>query len=418
MLKWENVSLKLYANQSQEWTKLNKKDIANFRKQFKVNNDLLKIHEIYYVYIMKESSDIYHDQSFPFEMLEKEQKELFMDNFKKVLSGQLDEKLFELKFQHDVEDSSQFILHQGLLTNDKEEWKANMLKLVEKMLKDKQYEMDIVVTFIRGEYRKPMKARNEEAEESEFDSVFSNAFILGSMNKTLDPKKELLFDYVEKEFKYNIVVDPIINLKAPMSGFLFPCFTDNASDVNHVLYSAGKKYELDYHFIEEVLNAEETMTAEDDKVVFEEIVKKVAGNQINTSTLSNVYDEIHQLIEENEEEEEIPKLDYKDVEKVLRSSGVKDIDTEKVETAFKTVIDDKTYELKASNVLPKYTSKSIKIKTKVADIAVSPQDLRFVRQVHFDGKLCLMIEVEENTMIEGFEMIPEALFNKGTEDKE
>jgi len=52
---------------------------------------------------MKESSDIYHQQSLPFELLEEEQKELFMDNFKKVLSGQLDEKLFELKFERDVE---------------------------------------------------------------------------------------------------------------------------------------------------------------------------------------------------------------------------------------------------------------------------------------------------------------------------
>lgn len=366
---------------------------------------------------MKESSDIYHHQSLPFDMLELEQKELFIDNFKKVLSGQLDEKLFELKFQQGVENSSQLILHQGLLTKDSEAWKSHMLFLVEKMLKDKQYEMDIVVTFIRGEYRKPMKARNEEAEESEFDSVYANPFILCSMNKTLDPKKELLFDYVEKEFKYNIVVDPIINLKAPISGFLFPCFTDNAADVNHVLYSAGKKYELNYHFIEEVLNAEETMTAQDDKIVFEEIVKKVTGDQINTSTLSNVYDEIHRVIEENEEEE-IPKLDYKDVEKVLRSSGVKDVDTEKVETAFKTVIDDETYEFKANNIVPKYTSKSIKIKTKVADISVSPQDLRYVRQVKFDGKLCLMIEVEENPLIEGFEMIPEALFNKAEDNEE
>jgi hypothetical protein len=353
----------------------------------------------------------------PFEMLEQEQKELFMENFKKVLTGQMDEKLFELKFQRDVEENSQLILHQGLLSNDTEAWKAHMLLLVEKMLKDKQYEMDIVVTFIRGEYRKPMKRKSEESEESDRDSVFANSFILCSMNKTLDPKKELLFDYVEKEFKYNIVVDPIINLKAPISGFLFPCFTDNAADVNHVLYSAGKKYELNYHFIEEVLNAEETMTAEDDKIVFEEIVKKVAGDQINTSTLSNVYDEIHRVVEENEEEE-VPKLDYKDVEKVLKSSGVKDIDTEKVESAFKTVIDDERYEFKASSVIPKYTSKSIKIKTKVADISVNPQDLRFVRQVNFDGKLCLMIEVEENAMIEGFEMIPEALFNKVKENDE
>lgn len=57
------------------------------------------------------------------------------------------------------------------------------------MLKDKQYEMDIVVTFIRGEYMKPMKRQSEEAEESERDTVYSNPFILCSMNKTQDPKK-------------------------------------------------------------------------------------------------------------------------------------------------------------------------------------------------------------------------------------
>lgn len=397
---------------------MDKKDIANIRKQFKVNNDLLTINEIFNVYIMKESSEIYHHQRMPFEMLEEEQKELFMDNFKKVLSGQLDEKLFELKFQRDVENNSQLILHQGLLSNNTEEWKGYMLQLVEKMLKDKQYEVDIVVTFIRGEYKKPMRNMSEESEESGRNTVYSHPFILCSMNKTLDPKKELLFDYVEKEFKYNIVVDPIINLKAPMSGFLFPSITDNAADVNHVLYSAGKKNELNYHFIEEVLNAEEIMTAAEDKIVFEEIVKKVAGDQkINTSTLSNVYEEIHRIVEDNEEED-LPKLDYKDVEKVLSSSGIEDVNPEKVESAFKTVIDDESYTFKANNIVPKYNSKSIKIETKIANISISPQDLRYVRQVHFDGKGYLMMEVEENTVIEGFEMIPEALFKKVEENNE
>lgn len=394
---------------------LNKKDIANIRKQFKLDNDLLNISEIFNVYIMKESSEIYHHQSLSFDLLEEEQKELFMNNFKKVLTGQLDEKLFELKFQRDVENSSQLILHQGLLSQDTEEWTNYMLQLVEKMLKDHQYEMDIVVTFIRGEYRIPMKPRNDEAEESERDAVYSHPFILCSMNKTQDPKKELLFDYVEKEFKYNIVVDPVINLKAPVSGFLFPSMTDNASDVNHVLYSTGKANELDYHFIEDVLNAEEIMTAQEDKVVFEEVVKKVTGDQINTSTLSNVYEEINRVMEENEEEDP-PKLDYKDVETVLKSSGVKDVDQEKVESAFKTVIDDEKYEFKASNIVPKYNKKSIKIKTKIADISVSPQDLKYVRQVQVNGKVCLMLEVEENTVIEGFEMIPEVLFQKAKDN--
>ena len=199
---------------------MNKKDIANIRKQFKVDNELLKVRDIFNVYIMKESSDIYHHQSLPFEMLEQEQQELFMGNFKKVLSGRLDEKLFELKFRRDVENSSQLILHRGLLSQELEEWKEQMLKIVEKMLKDKQYDMDIVVTFIRGEYMKAMKALSEESEESERDTVYSHSFILCSVNKTQEPKKELLFDYVEKEFKYNIVVDPIINLKARVRVFI------------------------------------------------------------------------------------------------------------------------------------------------------------------------------------------------------
>ena len=385
---------------------MNKNDIANIRKQFKPDNDLLKISEIFNVYIMKESSDVYHSQSQPFEMLEKEQQELFMNNFKKVLTGRLDEKLFELKFQRDVEDSSQLILHRGLLGSSSD-WKEQMLLIVEKMLKDKQYEMDIVVTFIKGEYLKPTKRRSEESEDSDRDTVYSNSFILCSINKTQDPKKELLFDYVEKEFKYNIVVDPIINLNKPVGGFLFPSFTDNVADVNHVLYSAGKAHEPDYRFIEDVLNGEDMMTAQDDKIVFEEIVKDVAGDQLNTSKLHNVYEEIHRVMEDHEEED-TPKLDYKDIGNVLKMSGLEEITPEKVESAFKKVIDDEKYELKASNILPKYNSKSIKIETKVAKVSISPQDLRYVRQVNLSGKRYLMIEVEEDTIIEGFTMIPEA----------
>ncbi|GGB71781.1 DUF4317 domain-containing protein [Fictibacillus barbaricus] len=390
---------------------MNKKDIAQIRKQFKKDNDLLKISSIFNVYIMKESSDIYHHQSQPFEMLDSDQQELFMNNFKKLLGGNLDEKLFELKFQKDAENNSQLILHQGLLSSDVEDWKERMLQMVGKMLLNRQYEMDIVITFIRGEYFKPTKRRNEEAVESERDTVYSFPFILCSINNTQEPKKELLFDYVEKEFKYNFVVDPIINLNAPIGGFLFPCFTDNAADVNHILYAAGKVHEPDHQFIENVLNGEETMTAKDDKIVFEEILKDVTRDQLNTSTLSNVYEEINRMIEENEEEEH-PKLDSKDVERVLKMSGLEDISAEKVESAFQKVIDDDKYEIKASSIVPKYTSKSIKINTKIANISISPQDLRYVKQVHLSGKRYLMIEVEEDTVIEGFTMIPEAFGEK------
>ncbi|HLR02996.1 MAG TPA: DUF4317 family protein [Virgibacillus sp.] len=396
---------------------MNKKDIAGIRKQFKLHNDLLTIHDIFHVYITKDSSDIYHQQITSFELLEDEQKELFMTNFKKVLSGQLDQKLFELKFRRDDEDDSPFILHQGLTCGNREEWTEQMLKVVEKMLADKQYEMDLVVTFIRGEYLQSMKPIGED--ESSRDTVQAHPFILCSVNQTEEPKKELLFDYIGKEFKYNVMVDPIINLKKPVAGFLYPTIQDQAQDVNHVLYSAGKENDLNEHFIENVLQAEDIVTAEEDKFVFEEVVKDVAGDQMNTATLSSVYDEIQQLVEAHEENDEpVSKLDTKDVESVLTNSGIQDVSTEKIESTVKDMTDDETYEFKTQNIVPKYTSKSIKIETKAADLKVSPQNLKYIRQVNLNGKLCLVLELDENAVIDGFEMIPEVLYEKADDEDE
>lgn len=388
---------------------MNKKDVGNIRKQFKLDNHLLKIREIFNVYIMKESSEIYHQEGHLFPMLDREQQELFLNNFKKVLTGQLDVKLFELKFQRneEIEDHSQLVLHKGLTAGTSDEWKEQMLVIVEKMFKDKQYEMDVVITFIRGGYAKPVKNKSDDADDYDEDEVHNYSFILCSINKTEQPKKALHFDYVEKEFKYSFAADPMINLTAPVGGFLFPAFTDHTSDVNHILYSSGKANEPDFHFIEDVLNGEPVLTAVEDKAVFEEIVKEVVGEQVDSSTLANVYEEINRVIVENEEETP-PKLDYKDVERVLKVSGVEDVNTEKVEMAFQKVIDDEKYEVKASNIVPNYTSKSIKIETKVAKISISPQDLKYVKQVNYNGKRCILIEIDEDAVIDGFKLIPES----------
>ncbi|MYL30097.1 DUF4317 family protein [Halobacillus halophilus] len=389
---------------------MDKKDIAGIRKQLKVDNDLMKISNIFNVYIMKESTDIYHHQSQPFEMLDRDQQELFMTNFKKVLTGQLDEKLFELKFKQEAEDSSQFILHRGLLSRNVEDWKQEMLAMTEKMIKDHPYEKDVVITFIRAEYLKPTRRRSEESEESDRDAVYSNPFILCSVNQTEEPKKEIQFDYVEKEFKYNIQVDPVIDLKHPLTGFMFPSITEGTSDVNHVLYAAGKANEPDYWFIEDVLNGEEIMTAKEDKAVFEEVIRGVVGDQLSPSTLASVYGEINKVVEENEDDAP-PKLDYRDVERVLNQSG-EQVEGDQVKHAFQMITDNEGYELKASSIVPKYKTKSIKINTKVANISISPQDLEFVRQVNYKGKRCIMIEIEEDAEIDGFKMLPEAFGNE------
>ncbi|OKP95950.1 DUF4317 domain-containing protein [Paenibacillus sp. P46E] len=387
---------------------MNKKEVAHIRKQFKLDHEMLKLFDILNVYIMKETNEIYHWERLPFGLVDREKQELYIGNFKKLLTGELDHKLFELKFQEDAEDPARVMLHQGLVTGDPEEWQDLMMLLVDKMLADAKYEKDMVVTFVRGQYYRPTKTRNDEAEESEKNEMFAHPFILCSVNSTEQQRKNLMFDYVEREFKYNIIVDPIVKLSTPEQGFFYPSVTDNYSDVNRILYCTGKSNYPDPQFIEQVLNAERSATALEVRTIFEEIVKEVAGEQLDTTTLAQMYEEIQQVIEDNEEEE-APKLDFKDVERVLKVSGVEDVTAEKVERAFETIIDDRNYELKATSVIPKFTSKSIKIETKVATISVSPQDLRYVKQVNYQGKRCIMIEVDEDVVIEGFTLSTETL---------
>jgi hypothetical protein len=381
---------------------MNKKDIANIRKQFKLDNYLLQIREIFNVYVQKESGEIYHHVSLPFQMLEKEAQELFLANFKKVLTGDVDAKLFELKFQRDVEASTQSILYEGLRADVTEDWKENMLEIVAKMYSHNVYEFDTVVTFIRGEYRKPSRKRNMESEEGGDDEVYSSQFILCSLNKTDQPKKALVFDYIEKEFKPNNASDPILNLAAPMSGFLFPAFNDNAADVNHILYYAGKVNQPDFSFIHQVLNCEEIMTAEEDKESFEQVIKKVIGDQVDSNLISNVYEEIDKIVTESleNEESEAPKLDFRDIGRILEVSGAQNVDTAKVEHAFKDVIADEKHEFKASNLVPK----SIKINTKVANLSINPKDLKNVKYIMYQGKRCLLLEIDEDVEIEGFKL--------------
>ncbi|CEG26469.1 DUF4317 domain-containing protein [Bacillus sp. B-jedd] len=388
---------------------MNKKDIANIRKQFKLDNFYLKLGEIFNVYVKKETGEVYHHVSQPFEMLEQEAQELFLDNFKKVLTGQLDAKLFELKFSRDDEThgSTQTILYEGLQTGQTEDWKEYMLGIVEKMFARGSNEFDTVVTFIRGEYRKASKKRDLESEEGGDDEVYASRFILCSVNKTDQPKRALTFDYIEKQFKSHHFLDPIINLASPLSGFLFPAFNDNAADVNHILYCAGKVNQPDGRFIEEVLNCEEIITAKEDKDSFEQILKSVIGDEVDSKVISNVYEEIDRRVQENEEleESEVPKLDYRDVEHILTASGVENVDTAKVEHAFKSVVSDEKHEFKASSLVPK----SIKINTKIADVTINPKDLKNVKYIIYNGKRCLLLEVDEDVIVEGFRLESEML---------
>lgn len=388
---------------------MNKKELASLRKEFKLNSGVLKIGEIYSVYLKKDSvqtdKPIIHSAFDYFERLDMEKQELYLGNFKKVLTGAIDKKIFELEFENIAEEEGTFNILNGLIgAKEKEDIQFNIDNLIKKIIENYKYETDVVVTFIKAEFW--MGKKNIENLEDLDDAVNAFSFILASVNKIDIPKKTLMFDYVDKEFKANSVLDSVINLTTPLDGFMFPVLTNGYSDINKVLYYASKPKELNSAFVEKVLNCSIKLTAEDERNCFVDILKVAIGDKIRPELIQEIYANIHELSEQLEETE-TPTLGMVDIKNILVGTGLEI--TGNIESAFEETCGIK-YRFKINNIMPDFNQKSIKIVSEFANITIAPKELNIIRQVKDkEGRKCLLIEINDDISVEGFELETEEM---------
>lgn len=148
-----------------------------------------------------------------------------------------------------------------------------------------------------------MKKERGEDESGLDDEVFSFKFFMACVNPVTIPKTALKFDFEGKAFKANIPVDVIINLTAPLDGFMFPSWNDNSADVNCVVYYSNKANTPNMEFLEKVLECDLHSTAQIEKAQFLEIVKEVAGKEIEPEKIANIYESVNYILMRNDEEE-------------------------------------------------------------------------------------------------------------------
>jgi hypothetical protein len=382
-----------------------KKDLADMRKHMKLESTMLQFGEIYNIYLKKDNLEIIHKEVKHFNSLDEETQELYIKNFKKLLSGAMDTKLFQLDFKEiEIENHSQKLLSSALENKSKEEELLYLDELVNKLAANYKYENDIVITFIRGQYWKGAKKRSIEADEAMDDNVFAFNFFIGSINKIEYPKKALQFDYINREFRTNSALDALVNLNSPLDGFMFPCFNNNCTDVNHIMYYSGRTNEVNMDFIEEVLNCSLKITAAEEKSSFNSIIREVVGDAINPETMQTIYEKIASKAEEVEEGE-VPVVTMKDIQNVLEYSGVEEKDIEKLEKVYEETIGSTSFDFKVDNILPDLNSKSVKIESETANISIAPSALGKIKQVRDKhGRKCLLIELDEDIEINGIKI--------------
>ncbi len=357
---------------------MDKKQIAIIKKNIKANSNILKLEEIYSCYFKKDSGKIIFSEKKDFNRIEEEVQKLYINNFKKLLTGNIDEKLFQLDFIEKEELSTQNIL-LNLLNEDIEE--DSMEALVKKIYENCIYDTDITINILKGRYTIDKNSLLDE----------NPSFILVSINRVAAPKKSLKFDYESKSFKESSNLDVILDLNAPIQGFLYPILDLEGQDLNKILYYNGKIKTLDEGFIKGVLNCEIKPTLTEDKENFANIIKFSAKDGLKISTLKDLYEFLGEQKENGED-----SLTIRDILPFIE---------EELLNISKNILTKEDYAFNINSILPDSKSKSLKIENQYVTINISPTALDKIKQnVGEDGKRYLMISMDEKSYIGDIEI--------------
>jgi hypothetical protein len=377
-----------------------KKELNTLRKEFKPNSVILHIEEIYNVYLKKDNNEIIFSENTYFDTLEEAKQELYYNSFKKILGGSLDKKLFQLDFEEAYENQYRNVFSDILTADSKEEFCEKAKVLVGNIGEHFKYDTDVVITFIRAEYWKGSNIKkNQTSDMLEEDSLNSFRFILAGINSIDIPKSTLKFDYGTQSFITSAPLEYEVNISSPLEGILFPVLSDGYSDVNSLMYYVSRDKLYNEEYLDKVFGCRSAKSANDELEAFNEILNLVAPGDITTNAMKVIYEALNELMLNFEEKEEAT-VDAKSLKKIIIAAGLPEPGN--MEELFEETLGNKNYELKVKNILPDFDTKSVKIKSAMADISITPSDLNTVRQVRDEkGNRCLLIEIDEGASING-----------------
>lgn len=367
---------------------MNKNDLKFLKKYFKLEKTTLRINEMLSVYINGDNKDTLTEKIYHFNMMDENMKDIFIKNFKKILTGNLGVKLFEQNFRADVkenDDSTYTCLKEMIEADDTDDFVEYCNNLLNKIKVNYTYKHSIVVHFAK------VNLLNN-------DNTYN--FVICTINKVEQGKEQFIYNYNDKDFTSVNQLDPIVNMKSPIDGFMYPVYENEGVNTDKVLNYSSKSNKVNTSLVYNVLDCDIALSAKQEKEYFHAILQEITGGKVKAQVLHDVYQNISDRFE-NEENEEFRTLNLYTFEKVLSDVNM---DYEKLEDAYKQTIANTKYEFKVDNILPAQNKKSINIVNEDAEIKIKPNCLNNVRQIqNDDGDVFLVVKLnDEDVRANGF----------------
>ncbi|MCC2865228.1 MAG: DUF4317 domain-containing protein [Clostridiales Family XIII bacterium] len=368
------------------------KEILEIKKQFTPEN--CTITRMCGCYVDAEKVRKY-EVNRSFLSLPEEEAFKYFEIFKQTLTGTLGKKLINMEFplaQEEPGGTQEFLFR---LRNSKLEDESLVDEFFNKIIDHYEYGENYYIILIHAVYDVPGRAEDGLEMFDASENIYE--YILCSICPVKLSKAGLSYDADQNSIvgrSRDWVVDP------PAKGFLFPAFNDRTGDIHQALYFSKKPEELQPKLIEELLGSEIPLSAENQKVTFNEILSETLGEECDFTMVRCIHDNLQEMIEESKEEPEPLELDKFDMRRLLERSGASEDKLEKVETTFEQTAGERR-KLMASNIAE---TKKFSIETPDVVIKVSPDRADLVETKVIDGRRCIVIGINDHVEVNGVDI--------------
>ena len=373
---------------------MNKKEILEIRRQFTPENcAITRICGCYVDHEKEKKSELKK----AFLSLPEEEAFKYFDIFRHTLSGTLGKNMINMEFPLEQELSGgtqEFLLK---LRDSRLEDDLLVEEFYDKVIESYDYPENYYIILIHAVYDVPGKASDGEEMFDASDTVYEH--LMCSICPVNLSKAGLSYNAHTNNIEDRIR-DWVVDM--PVKGFLFPAFTDRASNVHQVLYYSKKPEELSPDFISNVLGSEIPLSAGDQKTSFQAIVSDTLGTSCDYETIRNIHDNLNEMLEEAKEAPEPLELSRPDIKRLLERSGASEEQMSAFDREFEDVMGEQKTVL-ASNIA---STRTFQIETPDVIVKVNPERSDLVETREIDGPRCLVIAIDDHLEVNGIEIHP------------
>lgn len=258
------------------------------------------------------------------------ESQILYDTMKKVLNVNLGKQSSELPFRNHAygEDGAQTFLSKVLQSELKQEDVA--LEFLGKLAETIDSDAPYAVLAAYCQYNPPRKNKMDETDAEFSDQVFR--YIVTAFCPIAKTEGMLVYNKSDDEILRQENPNAVIS-KQPADGFLYPVFSDRATDVHHVLYYTKTPNSPNENLIDAFLECDVETTVEEDQADMKTVLDTLLGDDLTYETVTTVNEKLGEIVAKNKTDDAPTEVTGRILHRMLAEAGVPEeklVDTEKV----------------------------------------------------------------------------------------